>query len=79
MALALTLLAVVVVVAVSVLLARRVQHPEQTATHAGEGPDRDVTTGRLEDGVDRPAGPDAEDPVGPTRAGDEPPPDTGRA
>jgi hypothetical protein len=63
---------VVVVVGAAVFLARRVQHPEQTATHADL--DKDRTTDRFHRTDDRPAGPGAEDPVGPTRIRDDPPP-----
>lgn len=55
----LVVLVVVVVVVGSVLLARRVQHPENTATHHDEG--RDSTGERFYSDTDRPAGPDAED------------------
>lgn len=75
MAIALVILVVVVVVVVSVLLARRVQHPEQSATH-GEVETGPSTSSKLYEGSDRPAGPDADDPVGPARMdeGDGPPP-----
>jgi hypothetical protein len=68
-------LIVIVVVAVSVVLARRVRHPENAATH--EDQDKDSTTDRFHRTDDRPAGPGAEDPIGPTRIGDDPPPPPG--
>ncbi len=74
MAIAIGVVVVLVVAVGSALLARVVQHPEQTATHddVETGPEQDQ---RFYEGVDRPAGPDAEDPVGPTRLdeGDVPP------
>lgn len=74
MAIALGVAVVIVVVAVSVLLARRVQHPEDTASHDDGNRDASLSA-RLYDGVDRPAGPDADDPVGPAHLdeGDVPP------
>ncbi|HEU5150615.1 MAG TPA: hypothetical protein VFU19_08970 [Iamia sp.] len=57
---------VVAVVAGSVVLARRVRHPENTASHHDEG--RGSTGERFYSDTDHPAGPDAEDPIGPTRA-----------
>ena len=56
---------VVVAVIAAVLLARVTKHPEQTASHRDTAGD---TTGERFYGDSRPAGPDAEDPVGPTRA-----------
>jgi hypothetical protein len=55
---------VVAVVVASVLLARRVQHPEDTASHTDTG--RDGTGERFYSDTDRPAGPDAEDATGPS-------------
>lgn len=72
MAIAIGVVVVVLIVVVSALLARRVQHPEQAASH-DDGPAS--TSERFYESADRPAGPDAEDPVGPTRLdeGDAPP------
>lgn len=54
-------LVVVVVVGVgAALLARRVQHPEQAASHDDTA--RDTTSDDFYNPTDRPAGPDAEDP-----------------
>ncbi|HEX2576813.1 MAG TPA: hypothetical protein VHK88_10730 [Aquihabitans sp.] len=63
---------VLVLVAGAVFASKRVKHPEQTASH-GEA-DVSSTSERFYRGVDRPAGPDAEDPIGPTRL-DRPPGD----
>lgn len=52
----------VAVVTAGVWLARRVNHPEDAATHRGEGPP-DTPSERTHGGDDRPAGADAE--VGP--------------
>lgn len=61
------IVAIVVVVAVvaAVVLARVTRHPEQTASHTDMA--RDATDERFYSDS-RPAGPDAEDPAGPTRA-----------
>lgn len=66
MTIAIVLLVVVVVAVGSAALARRARHPEVTASH-DEDP-RDATGERFYSDTGRPAGPDAEDPVGPTRA-----------
>lgn len=58
---ALVVLLVVATLAGSVWLARRVRHPENTASHSDEG--REGTGARFYSDTDRPAGPDAEDPV----------------
>lgn len=73
MAIIIGVVVVVLIVVASALLARRVQHPEQTASHADEADDS--TSERFYDTADRPGGPDAEDPVGPARhdEGDVPP------
>jgi hypothetical protein len=66
MQIALVFAVIVLVAVVSALLARRVQHPEQTATHdpaPHEDPGADSTSDRFYTDS-RPAGPDAEDPVG---------------
>ena len=59
------LVAVVVVVLVvgAVMASKRVQHPEQTASHTD--PDTHTRSERLYEGVDRPAGPDVDDVVEP--------------
>ena len=61
---------VILLVAASIVAARHVRHPEQTASHTDEHPD--TTDDRFHAGSDRPAGPDAEDPIGPTRVDDAP-------
>jgi hypothetical protein len=62
---------VIVVVAGSVLLARRVRHPEDTASHTDTG--RDSAGERFYSDADRPAGPDAEDTATPpNRSPDRP-------
>lgn len=73
MAIAIGVLVVLVVVVGAALLARRVQHPEDAASHDDSGVE--TTSGRFYDTADRPAGPDADDPVGPTHLdeGDVPP------
>lgn len=53
---------VVALVALSVWAAKRVRHPENTASHAQDP--RESTSERLYSDTDRPAGPDAEDPDG---------------
>jgi len=62
-------LVVMLVVAASVWLARHVNHPEQTAGHddPADASGRNTASERFYATTDRPAGPDAEDPVGPTR------------
>lgn len=56
---------VVALVAAAILASKRVRHPEQTAGH-GETP-VESRSERFYRGVDRPAGPDAEDPIEPDR------------
>jgi hypothetical protein len=58
------LVGVALVVAAAVWAARRLPHPEQTASHHDER--TDSTSQRFYSDTDRPAGPDAEDPIGPT-------------
>jgi hypothetical protein len=53
----------VVGVALIVFLLTRTKHPDETASHEDERPD--TTNERFYRGVDRPAGPDAEDPPAP--------------
>lgn len=53
----------VVLVLAAVWASSRVRHPEQTAGH-GSDP-ADTTSDRFYRSVDRPAGPDAEDPPAP--------------
>ena len=65
----LIVLLVVAVVVGSVLLARVVRHPENTASHHDEG--RYGTGDRFYSDTDRPAGPDAEDPIGPAHPSPE--------
>lgn len=62
---------VVVVVAVgAALLARKVKHPEQAASHDDTG--RDSTSDEFYNETDRPAGPEAEDPpIPPNRFPDQ--------
>jgi hypothetical protein len=55
---------VVVLVVVAAWASRYVKHPEQTAGHDEVPPD--TTSDRFYRSVDRPAGPDAEDPPVPT-------------
>ncbi len=64
MAIALGVAVVVLVMAGAVALARRVQHPEDSASHS-HGGERNSTSDELYGKADRPAGPDADDPVGP--------------
>jgi hypothetical protein len=64
---AIVLLVIVVVAVGSALLARRVRHPENAGSHTDTS--GDTTTERFHTDPGRPAGPDAEDPIGPTRAG----------
>ncbi|WCO68219.1 hypothetical protein PO878_05700 [Iamia majanohamensis] len=73
MSIAIGVLVVLVVVAGAALLARRVQHPEDAASH--DDGQADTTSERFYDTADRPAGPDADDPVGPAHLdeGDVPP------
>lgn len=59
----LVVLVVVAVVAAAIWLAKRVRQPEDTASHSDEG--RTATGERFYSDTDRPAGPDAEDPVQP--------------
>lgn len=66
----LVVLLVIAVVVGSVLLARVARHPESTASHDDER--RDSTGERFYSDTDRPAGPDAEDPVGPDRLTPDP-------
>lgn len=63
-------LIIVAALAIPMLIARKGPHPEQAATHTDDLSD-DETSERFYRGVDRPAGPDAEDPIGPTRRTDE--------
>ncbi len=65
MQIAIVVLVIVVVAVGSALLARKVRHPEDTASHSDTG--GDTTTERFHTDPGRPAGPDAEDPIGPTR------------
>ena len=53
--------AVVVLVGLAVWISSRTKHPEQTAGHAEPQPDS--TSDRFYRTADRPAGPDAEDPI----------------
>lgn len=62
MTVVIVVVAVLVVVALSVWAARHVRHPEQTASHADVGGRTD--SDRFYTDTDRPAGPDAEEPVG---------------
>ena len=64
-------LVVVVLVGLCMWGARRMRHPEQTASHAEDV--RDSTSERFYSDADRPAGPDAEDPVGGLQRFDETP------
>jgi hypothetical protein len=64
MSIAIGVIVVVLVVLAAAWAARHVKHPEQAASH-GHDPSRETESDQLYDGVDRPAGPDAEDPVGP--------------
>jgi len=61
---AIVFLLVLLVAVGSARLARHVRHPESTASHDDQSC-RPTTSDDLYDGNDRPAGPDAEDPVGP--------------
>jgi hypothetical protein len=65
--LAIISLVILVVLATTLLggWSRFVKHPEETATHEHEDDDLDTTSERFYRGVDRPAGPDAEDPPAP--------------
>lgn len=54
---------VIALVVGAVLVAKRLPHPEQTATHGDEPPA--TTSGQLYDGADRPAGPDVDETVPP--------------
>jgi hypothetical protein len=63
---ALVLLLVVVVAVGAAWAARHVRHPESTASH-DDGRRPTNTSDDLYGGADRPAGPDAEDPIGPAR------------
>lgn len=65
MEIALVFVVIVVVAVGSALLARRVRHPEAASSHSDTG--GDTTSDRFHTDPGRPAGPDAEDPVGPTR------------
>jgi hypothetical protein len=66
-------LVVVVLVAAAVMASKRVRHPEDAA--GGDDDVHDSPSDRFYRGADRPAGPDAEDPILPDR--DPPPPEAG--
>jgi hypothetical protein len=61
MAIVIVLVLTVVIVVVAAWAARYVRHPENTDPPRAKG---DRTSDRFYSRVDRPAGPDAEDPVG---------------
>lgn len=65
---------VTVLVVVAVLASKRVQHPDQASDrHTAErARDGDTDSSRFYDPVDRPAGPDADEPVGGTNRRPDP-------
>lgn len=65
---------VVVLVVVAVLASKRVQHPDQASDRRTDerAADGDTTSTRFYDPTDRPAGPDADEPVGGTNRRPDP-------